>query len=107
LPECKLDGKSLVGVIKSAEAPSPHKTFYWQLGRGKGAQWVVRQGDWKLLGNPRDRSNKAPITKDDRLFLCNLAEDISEMKNLAKQHPEVVARLKALQEKYAKDIRRE
>ncbi len=107
LPKCKLDGKSLVGVFKSADAPSPHKTYYWQLGRGNKAQWVVREGDWKLLGNPRDRSNKAPITKDDRLFLCNLGEDVTEMKNLAKQHPEVVARLKALQEAYAKDIRRE
>ena len=74
------------------------EVFYWQLGRGGNAQWVVRQGDWKLLGNPKDRSEKAPITKEDKLFLVNLAEDISEMTNLAPKHPEVVARLKKIQE---------
>jgi arylsulfatase A-like enzyme len=104
LPDCRIDGKSLVPVITSADAPSPHEVFYWQLGRGKGAQWVVRQGDWKLLGNPTDRSEKAPLTKDDKLFLVNLAEDISEMTNLAPKHPDVVARLKKIQEGYAQEI---
>ena len=28
----------------------------------------------------------------DRLFLVNLAEDVSEMKNLAKNYPDVVKR---------------
>ncbi len=101
LPGRKLDGKDLRPVILSPEAPSPHQTFYWQLGRGQGAQWVVRHGDWKLLGNPRDRSNKAPITKDDRLFLCNLAEDVTEMKNLAAGHAQVVSRLQKIHEAYA------
>ena len=104
LPERKLDGKSLVPVIMSSEAPTPHDAFYWQLGRGPRAQWVVRQGDWKLLGNPRDTSNKAPLTKDDRRFLCNLAEDPTEMKNLAADHPDVLDRLSRLQEEHAADV---
>ncbi|MFH1265917.1 MAG: sulfatase-like hydrolase/transferase [Planctomycetota bacterium] len=104
LPKVKLDGKSLMRVILSADAPSPHETFYWQLGRGPKAQWVVREGDWKLLGNPRDSSDKAPLTKDDRLFLANLAEDATEMKNLAKEHPDVLERLDKLHEQYARDI---
>ncbi len=104
LPERKLDGKSLKMVIMSADAESPHDVFYWQLGSGDNAQWVVRQGDWKLLGNPRDRSDKAPITKDDKLFLVNLREDVSEMTNIAKDHPDVVARLKKIRDEYVKDI---
>ncbi len=104
LPSRKLDGKSLKKVIMSADAQSPHEVFYWQLGAGKNAQWVVRQGDWKLLGNPRDRSDKAPITKDDKLFLVNLGEDISEMTNIAKDHPDVVARLKKIRDEYVNDI---
>ncbi|MFH1918501.1 MAG: sulfatase-like hydrolase/transferase [Planctomycetota bacterium] len=104
LPKVKLDGKSLMRVILSADAPSPHETFYWQLGRGPKAQWVVREGDWKLLGNPRDSSDKAPLTEADQRFLANLAEDATEMKNLAKEHPDVFERLDKLHEQYADDI---
>ncbi len=100
-PRRHLDGKSIRPVILSAAAPSPHQTFYWLLGRGDNAQWVVREGDWKLLGNPRDRSDKAPITDDDKLFLANLARDPSEMKNLRREHPDVVQRLLDLQKRYA------
>ncbi len=104
LPKRKIDGKSLVPVIRSGDAPSPHEEFYWQFGRGGGAQWVVRQGDWKLLGNPRDNSRKTPLTKDDKLFLCDLSEDIGEMKNVAKENPEVVGRLKAIRAEFGREI---
>lgn len=104
VPQRKLDGKSLAPVIMSDDADSPHEVCYWQLGRGKKAQWVVRQGDWKLLGNPRDTSNKAPITKDDKFFLVNLDEDISEMTNIAPEHPEMVARLTKIRDEYVQEI---
>jgi arylsulfatase A-like enzyme len=104
LPEGQLDGKSLLPVITSPDAPSPHETFYWQLGRGRNPQWVVRQGDWKLLGNPRDTSGKAPLTKEDKRFLANLAEDVTEMENLAGEHPDVVERLQGLRDQFVEDI---
>ncbi len=103
-PRVKLDGKSLAEVIRSADAPSPHDVYYWRLGRGGRAQWVVRQGDWKLLGNPRDTSKKAPLGKDDKLFLVNLADDIGEMTNVAKQHPEVVQRLEKIHQTYEAEL---
>ncbi|MCG8509350.1 MAG: sulfatase-like hydrolase/transferase, partial [Rhodospirillales bacterium] len=96
-----IDGKSLVDVIKSEDAGSPHDVLHWTIGNS----WAVRQGDWKLLGNPRDTSNKAALSRDDRLFLVNLAEDVSEMKNLAKQHPEVVERLEKAHKTWAAAIR--
>ena len=103
-PKHKLDGKSLVPVIQSAQAPSPHDVFHWQIGGAKRPQWSVRQGDWKLLGNPRDTSNKAPLGKDDKLFLVNLAQDIGEMTNLAKQYPDKVAQLRELHEAWAAEL---
>ena len=93
----RLDGRSLSRVLKSAGEPSPHKSFYWQL----GDQWAIREGSWKLLGNPKDNSNKAPLGKGDNLFLTNLEKDISEMKNVASDYPETVSRLKALRDEYA------
>src|SRR5262249_22741716 len=50
LPKRKIDGRSLVPVLKSAEAKTPHDVLHWQL----GDQYAVRQGDWKLVVNPRD-----------------------------------------------------
>ncbi|MDP6445601.1 MAG: sulfatase-like hydrolase/transferase [Pirellulaceae bacterium] len=93
LPNRKVDGKSIVKVLKSADAASPHEDWYWRLGRGGGAQWALRQGDWKLLGNPQDRSNKGQLTKEDKLFLANLANDIGESNNVADEHPDIVERL--------------
>ena len=68
---------------------------------------MVTGCDWKLLGNPKDNSHKAELTAQDKLFLCNLAEDVTEMKNLAADNPEVVRRLKELHEKYVEDTAQE
>ena len=100
LPDADIDGMSLRPVLESDSAPTPHGVVHWQMGLGLKAQWAVRDGDWKLIGNPRDTSNKAPITETDQLFLSNLAQDISEMTNHAEQHPEVVSRLKRLHEEW-------
>lgn len=99
LPSARLDGKSLKKVILN-DTPSPHESFYWRLGSGKKAQWVVRQGGWKLLGNPKDTSHKAGLTKDDALFLVNLDEDITEMTNTAKDYPDVVQRLSSIHDQF-------
>jgi arylsulfatase A len=92
-------------VIQSSDADSPHKQFHWQSGgSGANAQWAVRDGDWKLIGNPRDTSDKAPIGKDDHRFLVNLAGDVSEMKNLAADNPDVVKRLEKLHHEWVSEV---
>jgi len=95
-----IDGKSIVSVIKNDNAKTPHDVLHWQTGRSR-PQWAVRQGDWKLIGNPKDTSNKAPLTTKDKLFLANLKESVSEMKNLAQANPEITQRLKKLHEDWA------
>ncbi|MBP8943026.1 MAG: hypothetical protein KBG76_12545, partial [Saprospiraceae bacterium] len=55
--------------------------------------WAARNGKWKLLGNPVDKSNKGELTKDDALFLVDLESDPGEMKNIAKLYPEKVEEL--------------
>lgn len=98
-----LDGRSIRSVIERDEA-SPHEHLYWLLGRGDNAQWVVRQGDWKLLGNPKDPLGGNSLTKQDSLFLVNLDEDISETTNLAKLHPEKLSALQAIHERYQQQL---
>jgi arylsulfatase A-like enzyme len=101
LPDRKLDGTSIRPVIQSSEAMTPHRTFHWQTGRD---QWAVRSGDWKLIGNPRDTSNQAALTPQDRLFLSNLAQDHTEMKNQAADHPDIVKRLQTLHAEWKQEL---
>ena len=92
LPSVVLDGKSLVAVIKDAKAPSPHDVLHWQIGKS----WAVREGDWKLLFDVNDTSERSPGTVIRGPFLVNLKNDPSEKTNLAVEHPEIVNRLKRL-----------
>ena len=89
-PAHAIDGKSLVDVLKSATASSPHKRFNWQLGK----QWVAREGNFKLCHDVNDTTggrNRKTI-KGDHLY--DLSKDQNETRDLAKDHPEVVKRLK-------------
>ena len=76
----------------------------WLLGRGANAQWAVREGDWKLLGNPRDTSHQGEFTERDKLFLVNLADDPGETTNEAAFHEDVVTRLRARYEAFRGEI---
>lgn len=104
LVEEDIDGRDLNPLLTNAEVPTPHGVLHWLKGHGLNAQWVVRDGPWKLLGNPRDTVNESSITKEDRLFLVNLDEDIGEQTNLAKDHPETVARLHGIHKAWADSV---
>lgn len=106
LPKRQYDGKSLVPVLKSRDAKSPHDHFFWLLGgnRGKNSQWAIHKGDWKLLGNATDKSDRQKNVKVDKLFLANLKDDIGERKNVAKDHPEVVKELQQIKDAHFESI---
>ena len=92
LPTAKLDGHSLMPILKSASAPSPYKVMHWQW----QWFWAVREGDWKLIG----RDDKAQ-------FLGNLSDPEPERKNYVKDKPDIVKRLQALHEEWLKEVQRE
>ena len=99
-PEYEIDGESLLPVLRSASAPSPHNEFHWMWQN----QWAVRQGDWKLIGNGRDTtglaSRHAPRKEMGELYLGNLADPAPEAINHAEAQPEIVARLRRLHEEW-------
>lgn len=102
MPAGKFDGNSVVPILKSSEAQSHHNEYHWQLEK----QWAVRDGGWKLIGNPRDTSHKAPIGPGDELFLSDLDQDVTEMHNLAGKHPDKVGRMVALHEGWLRDVKK-
>jgi arylsulfatase A-like enzyme len=81
--EAKLDGVDLLPYLTGENEARPHETLYWRFGN----QWAIRHGDWKLVVAGRS---------DPAGELYNLADDISESKNLAADMPEKVSELKKL-----------
>jgi arylsulfatase A-like enzyme len=78
----------------------------------------IRQGHWKLNFCPgsggwstpkpigkKPKQDAASFGADGWIKLYNLAEDPTELNNLAEQHPEAVERLSALAQKYIDDGR--
>lgn len=88
-PDVELDGSSLLPVIESATAKSPHEVLHWQWGN----RWAVRHGEWKLLGRGSEARS-----------LGNLDDPQPEKKNYLKEKPELVAHLLALHSEWAKDV---
>jgi arylsulfatase A len=70
------------------------------------AQWVVRKGDWKLIGNAKERLKEGEI-REDKLFLSNLKMDISEKENLSEKYPDEVKKLKTLHDEWIKGVKKE
>lgn len=105
LPKRTIDGKSLVQVIRSPNASSPHDAFIWQSGGSKDdPQWSVREGDWKLIHNPIGYAHPAGNGDSGKSYLFNLGNDVSEDNDLAMQHPEIVKRLTKKYDMWVKEV---
>lgn len=95
-----VDGKTFLPLLK--EGSIPQRDFYWHYISETG-KWVprmcsaVRSGDYKLLY----------FYADDRIELYDLKNDPSEKNNIAKTEPAKTKELKALLDKWKKDVNAE
>jgi arylsulfatase A-like enzyme len=111
LPEDSiLDGQSMTAILQDGKAEREQQA-YWRLGAHPDtAQWAVREGKWKLLGNAWEKvrpEGTPKLTPDDRkLFLANLQVDIGETINRVDENPKVVERLLKLRDGFEEDIKR-
>lgn len=100
-PDRKIDGKNIASVIESENAPSPHDELHWESNR----HWAVRLGNWKLVHNgPATdyKGRKIPRAPD---FLSDMTKDVTETKNLAGDHPDIVKKLTKQHEVWTKDVK--
>lgn len=79
-----IDGVNLIPYLTGAKEGRPHKTLFWRARQ----RTAIRVGDWKLVRNPSGRSGS-----DWHLY--NLADDLSEEKNLAASEPEKLEEMMA------------
>ncbi|MFG0317111.1 MAG: sulfatase-like hydrolase/transferase, partial [Planctomycetota bacterium JB042] len=96
LPERRLDGRSLVGVIEDPDAGTPHDELHW----AQADQWAVRVGRWKLVSDAHDTTDGRAITTDEGARLYDLESDLGERDDLAADEPDVVADLTARHERW-------
>jgi len=105
IPENKLDGKSIVEVIKSSNVASPHEVLHWMW----QDMWAVRKGNWKLIYNGHDTTGKHSTHPEKEFdmpeyYLANLVDENPEEINHALQQPEIVKELNELHQIWAKDV---
>ncbi|MCF7848460.1 MAG: sulfatase-like hydrolase/transferase, partial [Kiritimatiellales bacterium] len=81
----RADGVDLMPYLLGENTGAPHEKLYWKR-RNSGA---LRRGDWKVYRKQSRGKKKAPWE------LYNLAEDISESNNLAKDNPAKLQELAA------------
>ena len=104
LPNNKIDGKSIVNLVKGTSDQSPQEAYYFYYGRQLQA---IRSGKWKLhfphgyrtmAGKPGGTGGIPTAYSQDKigLSLFNLEKDIGETNDVKDKHPEVLARLQAL-----------
>ncbi len=91
-PPPGLDGISFLPTLTRKGEQKNHEFLYWEFHEG-GTKQAVRHGQWKALRS----APRAPLE------LYDLTTDIGENNNVAKNHPEVIAKI----ENYLKTARTE
>jgi len=113
LPEHTIDGKNIWPLIAGeSDAKSPHEAYCFYYGSQLQA---IRMGKWKLhfphgyrtLSGRPGGTGGIPVNYDQariELSLFDLENDIGETKNVADQHPDVVAKLKELADRMRAEL---
>ena len=113
LPPLPIDGKDIFPLMcGTPDAGSPHEALYFYY--RKNDLQALRSGDWKLIFPHKDRSLTGTVGRDGMpggytypeagLELYNLRDDVGETRDVAADHPDIVARLQALAEKARDDL---
>lgn len=90
-----VDGVSWAPLAKGEAMDSKKRSLFWHFPHtyDQYPYSIVRQGDWKLIY----------LHTDERLELYNLKDDLGEVSNLSKSHPEKVKELAGVLTSYLKE----
>ncbi len=103
--DIKIDGLDISPLFLGKTTKSPHEAWFYYKGTTLKA---VRSGAWKLALGPQSLGMGFRKRPDDLnakgLRLYNLDQEIGEVTDLAKQHPDIVGRLQKLADGMIADI---
>jgi arylsulfatase len=83
-PSTTTDGVSLMPELLGTGEQQVHDYLYWEF-PAYGSQQAIRMGDWKAVRRGLKKDADGPVQ------LYNLKDDIAESKDVAADHPEIVA----------------
>lgn len=84
-PLSGVDGVSLIPVLNGRKKVKTHEFLYWEFPES-GGQQAVRMDQWKAI-----RKNMHEANLEIELF--DLKTDTSESRNVAAEHPDIIARM--------------
>jgi arylsulfatase A-like enzyme len=96
----QVDGKDLLPYVTGKLKEAPHQTLFWR-SRTMSNNYGARQGDWKFVHSTEGDASPGPKQTPARDMLFNLAEDLSEQKDLAGVNPAKLDELKKLYEAWS------
>jgi len=82
------DGVSYVPTLLGSDEQAQHEYLYWEF-HEQGGKQAVRWNNWKAVRLNVSQDREGPIE------LYDLDNDLGETNNIAAEHPEVVAKIKA------------
>lgn len=82
------DGLSFTPTLLARGEQPEHEALYWEF-RAYGGQQALRLGDWKAVRKDMKQGNRT-------LELYDLATDVGESRDVAAEHPDVIARVEEL-----------
>ena len=104
----RIDGLDVWPIISGEkDAVNPHEAYYFYYGKNELQAVMSGDGRWKLqlphtyrtLGGREGRDDGIPVAYENRMIeraeLYDLKNDRGETKDVAAQHPEIVARLQS------------
>lgn len=86
--DAQLDGVNLMPYLTGKNQAAPHEALYWRW----SGQIAIRKGQWKY------------VALEDREYLFNLDQDISESKNLLPKNKKLAAALRADWDKWSQTL---
>ena len=89
LPENKIDGKSLVPLIRDAAVSTGYSDVHWQW----GDRWAVMVDDWKLIGQ-----------QDSGVSLGRLSDSQPEAINYIEKRPLIAEKLLRLHQRWSAEV---
>jgi arylsulfatase A-like enzyme len=82
----KIDGKSLVPVLRNPDA----EIYHFTVGYFQDSQRMIRKGDWKLIWYPKIDRRQLFNVASDPLELNDLVEEPAHRERIPELHAELV-----------------
>ena len=99
----QIDGVDLIPFLNGKRPGAPHDALFWR-SRTMSDNYGMRQGNWKFVHSTEGSDKPGPRQKPARDMLFDLASDLGEQHDLARERPETLADLKRRYEAWSAEV---